>query len=71
MNKNRHDFLIIKEMVSNNSRVLDIGCDDGSLLKMLQESKNANTRGIEISPDKRYIRSPRRCKSRFGNVSRR
>tara|TARA_B110000438_G_C15784932_1_gene637987 strand:+ start:200 stop:820 length:621 start_codon:yes stop_codon:yes gene_type:complete len=52
MNKNRHDFLIIKEMVSNNSRVLDIGCDDGSLLKMLQESKNANTRGIEISPDK-------------------
>ena len=33
---NRFDFLIIEEMVELGSKVLDIGCDDGSLLKMLQ-----------------------------------
>lgn len=51
MSKNRQDFLVINQMVANDSRVLDIGCDDGSLLKMLQESKNVDARGIEISSE--------------------
>ena len=51
MSKNRQDFLVINEMVANDSKVLDIGCDDGSLLKMLQESKNVDARGIEISAE--------------------
>lgn len=51
MSKNRQDFLVINDMVTNNSKVLDIGCDDGSLLKMLQESKNVDARGIEISAE--------------------
>ena len=51
MSKNRQDFLVINDMVANNSKVLDVGCDDGSLLKMLQESKNVDARGIEISAE--------------------
>ena len=51
MSKNRQDFLVINDMVTNNSKVLDVGCDDGSLLKMLQESKNVDARGIEISAE--------------------
>lgn len=51
MSNNRQDFLVINDMVTNNSKVLDVGCDDGSLLKMLQESKNVDARGIEISAE--------------------
>ena len=51
MSKNRQDFLVINDMVTNNSKVLDVVCDDGSLLKMLQESKNVDARGIEISAE--------------------
>ena len=51
MSKNRQDFLVINDMVTNNSKVLDVGCDDGSLLKMLQESKKVDARGIEISAE--------------------
>ena len=51
MSKNRQDFLVINDMVTNNSKVLDVGCDDGSLLKILQESKNVDARGIEISAE--------------------
>jgi methionine biosynthesis protein MetW len=51
MSKNRQDFLVINDMVTNNSKILDVGCDDGSLLKMLQESKNVDARGIEISAE--------------------
>tara|TARA_Y100000814_G_scaffold276935_1_gene237531 strand:+ start:277 stop:894 length:618 start_codon:yes stop_codon:yes gene_type:complete len=49
---NRFDFLIIEEMVELSSKVLDIGCDDGSLLKMLQEKKKVDARGIELYSDR-------------------
>ena len=49
---NRFDFLIIEEMVELGSKVLDIGCDDGSLLKMLQEKKKVDARGIELYSDR-------------------
>ena len=39
-------------MVAPNSRILDVGCDDGSLMQMLQESKTVNARGIELFPDR-------------------
>ena len=48
---NRFDFLIIEEMVELGSKVLDIGCDDGSLLKMLQDKKKVDARGIELYSD--------------------
>ncbi len=44
--------LVISEMVRENARVIDIGCGDGSLLKLLKDTKGADARGIEISPER-------------------
>ena len=52
MKKNRIDHYIISNIVSKNSRVLDVGCADGKLLHMLKKKKNINGQGIEISHDK-------------------
>ncbi len=49
---NRVDFVVINNMVKKKSRVLDIGCDDGTLLNMLIDSKSVDGRGIEISSSK-------------------
>lgn len=47
--KVRVDFEFIGEMIEPESRVLDIGCADGSLLAYLEQTRNADARGIEIS----------------------
>ena len=50
-NKNdiRVDHLLISEMVRADARVIDIGCGDGALLRLLADTKGADARGIEIS----------------------
>lgn len=45
----RVDFLLIAEMVKPGSRVLDVGCGDGALLKLLAEARDVDGRGIELS----------------------
>lgn len=45
----RDDLLVIAAMVANGSRVLDVGCGDGSLLRLLADQKQVDARGIEIS----------------------
>jgi methionine biosynthesis protein MetW len=45
----RLDFLLLAEMVAPGSRVLDVGCGDGSLLALLRDQKGVDGRGIEIS----------------------
>ena len=45
----RVDLLVIADMVKPDTRVLDVGCGDGSLLKYLAESKNVDSRGVELS----------------------
>lgn len=47
----RPDFRLIANIVSSGSRVLDVGCEDGSLLALLEEEKNIDGRGIEISQE--------------------
>jgi methionine biosynthesis protein MetW len=47
--KNRADHLLIAEMVEPGSRVLDVGCADGALLRLLASSRGVDARGIEIS----------------------
>jgi methionine biosynthesis protein MetW len=37
------------EMVTPGSRVLDVGCGDGELLRLLAEERNVDGRGIELS----------------------
>ena len=46
---NRLDFEIIKDVVKDNSRVLDVGCETGELLKFLNKGKKIDGRGLEIS----------------------
>ena len=45
----RPDLLVVAEMVEPGTRVLDIGCGDGSLLRLLEDSKGVDGRGIELS----------------------
>jgi methionine biosynthesis protein MetW len=45
----RVDLLLIAEMVKPGSRVLDIGCGDGMLLRILAEKHGVDGRGIELS----------------------
>jgi methionine biosynthesis protein MetW len=44
----RVDHLLVAEMIEQRSRVLDVGCGDGELLKLL-ESRGVDGRGIELS----------------------
>lgn len=48
----RRDLGIIFEIIKLNSRVLDLGCGDGLLLKELIEKKKITGLGIEISMEK-------------------
>jgi len=45
----RIDLLLIAGMVDDGARVLDVGCGTGELLKLLEEKKNVDGRGIELS----------------------
>jgi methionine biosynthesis protein MetW len=44
----RVDLLLIAEMVVPGSRVLDVGCGDGTLLRLLADKKAVDGRGIEL-----------------------
>jgi methionine biosynthesis protein MetW len=45
----RVDLLMIADMVEAGARVLDVGCGDGQLLKLLAEARGVDARGIELS----------------------
>tara|TARA_Y100000741_G_C18160369_1_gene520915 strand:- start:333 stop:929 length:597 start_codon:yes stop_codon:yes gene_type:complete len=45
----KKEFQIISELIENNTRVLDVGCGDGTLMKYLKDQKKVDTRGLEIS----------------------
>ena len=46
------EYKIIADMITENCRVLDVGCDDGSFMEFLKKNKNVDIRGIEISKNK-------------------
>jgi methionine biosynthesis protein MetW len=48
----RVDHLLIAEMVEVGSRVLDVGCGDGALLQLLNDTKAVDGRGVELSREK-------------------
>ena len=49
------EYNIITNIIEKNSRVLDVGCDDGTLMEFLKINKNVDIRGIEISKKKVQI----------------
>ena len=51
----KSEYKIIADIITENTRVLDVGCDDGSLMEFLKEKKNVDIRGIEISKEKVQI----------------
>jgi len=48
----KSEYKIIADSITENTRVLDVGCDDGSLMEFLKKDKNVDIRGIEISKEK-------------------
>ena len=48
----KSEYKIISNLITKGSKVLDVGCDDGTLMEFLKESKDVNIRGIEISKQK-------------------
>jgi methionine biosynthesis protein MetW len=51
----KSEFKIITDLVDENTRVLDVGCDEGILMDFLKKNKNVDVRGIEISKEKVQI----------------
>lgn len=49
--RNRPDLAVIADWVEPGFRVLDLGCGDGSFLKMLKSEHDAEVLGMEIEPD--------------------
>ncbi|MDC0343891.1 methionine biosynthesis protein MetW [Pelagibacteraceae bacterium] len=47
----KREFEIISELLPNNSRVLDIGCGDGTLINFLSKEKNIDVRGLELDEE--------------------
>ena len=48
----KKDFKIIADLIPANSSVIDVGCNDGSLLEFLKEEKDIDGRGMEIDQQK-------------------
>jgi methionine biosynthesis protein MetW len=46
----RPDLEIISQWIKPGSRVLDLGCGDGTLLRHLQETRQATGYGLDIDP---------------------
>tara|TARA_B110000967_G_C18799711_1_gene517772 strand:- start:258 stop:851 length:594 start_codon:yes stop_codon:yes gene_type:complete len=47
----KREFEIIADLLPDNSRVLDVGCGDGTLMKFLSEKKNIDVRGLELNEE--------------------
>jgi len=50
----RFDHEVIVDIIEPNSKVLDLGCGDGTLLSLLIEQKKCNGTGIEINEKEIY-----------------
>ena len=44
----KKEFKVIADLLPKNTRVLDVGCGDGSLMNLLVKEKNIEVRGLEL-----------------------
>ena len=47
----RADLQLVISLVPEGSRVLDLGCGDGSLIAHLRDERGCDVRGIELAPE--------------------
>ena len=47
----KKEFKVIADLLPNNSRVLDVGCGDGSLMNFLVKEKNIEKRMGKVQLD--------------------
>ena len=47
----RADLQLVISLVPKGSRVLDLGCGDGSLIAHLRDERGCDVRGIELAPE--------------------
>jgi methionine biosynthesis protein MetW len=47
----RVDLVVVADMVESGSRVLDVGCGDGTLLRLLADERGVDGRGVELSQE--------------------
>lgn len=52
VDQQRHDLEIISSWIQPDSRVLDLGCGDGSLLAHLSETRGVSGYGLELNPER-------------------
>ncbi len=45
----RDDLRLMADMIEPKCRVLDVGCGDGALLRLLEDTKDVDGRGLELS----------------------
>ena len=48
----KNEFKVIADLIEKDTRVLDVGCADGTLIKFLKDNKNIDIRGLELSKNK-------------------
>ena len=49
--RNEKEFKVIADLLPNNTRVLDVGCGDGSLIRLLNQEKQIEVRGLELNQE--------------------
>ena len=47
----KREFKIIADLLPKNSRVLDVGCGDGTLMEFLSKEKKIDVRGLELEEE--------------------
>ncbi len=47
----KKEFKVIADLLPKNTRVLDVGCGDGSLMDLLIKEKNIEARGLELKKE--------------------
>ena len=48
----KQEFKIISSLIEKKSKILDVGCGNGELMKYILENISNNIRGLEISKKK-------------------